>query len=72
MLLRSNLTPAEVERRCKTRRKWRPYTYLNGVSVSRGLQASTAGVASRWAACQPQLLCMLPVPCPPLGRSPKV
>jgi hypothetical protein len=34
MLLRTNLTPAEVARRCKARKKWRPYTYLNGVSVS--------------------------------------
>ena len=33
MLLRSNLTPGEVAQRCKARKKWRPYTYLNGVSV---------------------------------------
>jgi hypothetical protein len=33
MLLRSNLTPAEITQRCKTRKKWQPYTYINGVSV---------------------------------------
>lgn len=33
MLLRANLTPGEVAQRCKARKKWRPYTYLNGVSV---------------------------------------
>lgn len=36
MLLRSNLTPGEAAQRCKARKKWRPYTYLNGVSVGSG------------------------------------
>lgn len=33
-MLRTNLSPAEAELRCKARKKWQPYTYINGISVS--------------------------------------
>jgi hypothetical protein len=45
MLLRANLTPGEVAQRCKARKKWRPYTYLNGVSVRLYFRGSCTSAA---------------------------